>query len=752
MNDRLLLERPIYLTREGPFFKLSFAYNPRIVEMCKGLPYAEYDPDTHMWSAEVCEKSVAMLRGWYQREGLTDVSVDELLLEGEKIPDLRDARLRPGSSRRPFLVKMGVRSDALYSRLKSIPGAQWEKNSASMSYPPLAAVSLAELVKRGIIDDPDKVLQPADITVAFDGLKGRFVVNGDERAQIAFDRNFPEKDVVQTWKERSFDVAFTDPLSEEIYRGELARVGPGLQPKGLKLPLFPYQASNVAVGVERSGLAILDAPGLGKTAAAIGWAHELMSNRSEARRTVIVVPGAVRTQWAREIARFTGIEVDENEMPLRDVVVLEGDKKKRVKRYEEAQEAKWVVLNYDLLAIDYKLIAGLASGALLIADEAHRLKNPTTKRTKAMRQLASRSVRRLALSGTPVENSPGEWFSVMSGFTVPGVFGSPTEFLNRYQYANRWGGYEGARNLVELRSRSRVHYVRHTKSEVAKHLPPLRVQHMPLDPDAAYMAALRRVHREARDEIVAAAKEKAEQYVLPEDDEAWSEIEAGAEMTAVGMLRLLCLSPRLLVESDSAAARALCESGLVPEVDGPKLDELRTIASEMQASGERLVVFTFSKKMADLISKRFDEDGIRHVTFTGADSSKDRDAAVAAFTAAPTETNPGPTVFVATDAGAEGLNLGKRCSTLINLDIPWTPGRFEQRSNRIHRVDGTSPSYLVQNMTLKGTLEEGILRMVEHKADLVDAIFGESGGRSKTTGRNGRNIFQDALTEWSDKP
>lgn len=748
INNALSLERPIYLTRENGFFKLSFTYNQRLVEMCKTLPYAEYDSENKTWSTEVCVKSVDMLRKWFLTEGLTDVSVDELLQENETLPDVRDARLRPGSKRRPFLVKLGLRSDALYSRLKSISGAQWEKSSMSMSYPPLSAVALAELVKRGVIEDPDKILSPADITVSFDGLKGRFVVQGDPRAQVAFDRNFPGRDIFSAWKEKKFDVAFSDPLAEEIYRGELARVGDGLQPAGLALKLFPYQAKNVAVAVERSGLAVLDTPGLGKTATAIGWGHELMTNRKQSERVVVVVPGAVRTQWAREIARFTGLETDEDGMPLEGVTVIEGDKKKRAKKYEEAKNSSWVVLNYELLSLDYKLISPLVSGALLVADEAHRLKSPTAKRTKSMRLLAARAFKRLALTGTPVENSPGEWFSVMSGFAVPGVFGSPTEFLGRYQYANRWGGYEGARNLKELSERSKVHYVRHTKAQVATHLPPLRVQHVPLDPDSSYMAALRRAHKEARDEIVEAAKATVGANIDPNDDEAWDEIENGAEMTAVGMLRLMCLSPRLVVESDAASAKALTASGLVPEADGPKLDELRTIAIEMQSAGERLVVFTFSKKMANLISLRFKEDGIRHVSFTGSDSTKDRDAAVKAFTTPATEDDPGPTVFIATDAGAEGLNLGKCCSNLINLDIPWTPGRFEQRSNRIHRIDGTADAYLVQNMTLKGTLEEGILRMVEHKADLVDAIFGETGGRKKTTGRGGKSLFEDALKEW----
>jgi SNF2 family DNA or RNA helicase len=67
-------------------------------------------------------------------------------------------------------------------------------------------------------------------------------------------------------------------------------------------------------------------------------------------------------------------------------------------------------------------------------------------------------------------------------------------------------------------------------------------------------------------------------------------------------------------------------------------------------------------------------------------------------------------------------------------------------------LDGVHESYLVINMTLRGTIEEGILKLVERKADLSDAIFGEEGGRRRATGRGGRrNIFEDALEEWAEE-
>jgi SNF2 family DNA or RNA helicase len=151
--------------------------------------------------------------------------------------------------------------------------------------------------------------------------------------------------------------------------------------------------------------------------------------------------------------------------------------------------------------------------------------------------------------------------------------------------------------------------------------------------------------------------------------------------------------------------------------------------------------------MADLIAERFETDGIRYVTFTGSTNKLNRELAVLKFTSKDTGDNTSPTVFIATDAAAEGLNLGKECSTVVNFDLSFRPSVMIQRGNRIHRVDGDiSRRYRVINLTIAKTLEEGILASIGIKADLADAILGEQGTRVSTTGRSPRKILLDAIT------
>jgi SNF2 family DNA or RNA helicase len=736
----LTVARPISITREGRYFRFSFAFDPDLVARVKTLPYALFDNESRTWSAPLSTQAMATLRTWYL-DGLLDVDAATLVDPTEEIRVAPPASLSAGTSRRPYLVRPAGSDDNVFNRLKAVPGARWERNARAFSYPAPAAAALADLVARQVVADPQQLLAAAAITVRFDPSEGRFKVTGDERAAAWFHKGFPTVDVVTEWQTRGLDVALADPFSAEVYASERTRVSDGFQPEGLLVDLYDYQKVDVATLVARRGMVLASEPGLGKTAVAVAAAHEIVVNRNEATRVIVVCPGAVRGHWAAEIARFTGATA----------AVVDGDATRRGAAYDAADgPGTWLVVHYDVLARDIDRLGPLAEGCVLVVDEAHRAKDPQAKRTKAVRDLVNRAEVHWALTGTPVENSPAEWHAVLSGVAVPGLFGPAGAFLNRYSYPGTFGGFHGARNLDELRRRSAPHLIRRRKADVAAHLPPLRTETTHLDPDAAYAGALRRVHRDAKDEIAAARNARAERRTSGlVDGYERGEIEAGAEMTAVGQLKLLCCSPRLLWRSDSDAAKTLCEAGVVPDIDGPKLDTLRELLAEWHEAGERVVVFCSSRRMIDLIAERLVTDGIPWVRYAGDSSTVERDAAVTAFITPPSDDDRGPTVFLSTDAGAEGLNLGKCCSTVVNVDLPWTASRAWQRANRVHRVDGdVDRRYLVVNLVLRGTIEEGILKMLETKADLADALFGEHDGRLAVSGRRGRNLFTDALSGW----
>ena len=257
------LSRPVSLTREGSSLRLAFAFDRALVDRAKTLPHAAFDHETKTWTCQLSTQAVEQLRGWFL-DGLTDVSIDALILPTEVVPTVAPATLRPGTLRRPYQVALALRDDRIYARLRAIPGATWVKETSTLSYGPQAAAALSELVERGVLDDPAKLLSATAVSISFDARTGKFLVRGDERAQKAFDAYFPAQDVLAKWQEKDIDAGFSDSFSEEVYRGELARASAAPQIEGLQATLWPYQAQSVAVALERTGFGVFHEMGLGK--------------------------------------------------------------------------------------------------------------------------------------------------------------------------------------------------------------------------------------------------------------------------------------------------------------------------------------------------------------------------------------------------------------------------------------------------------------------------------------------------------
>lgn len=345
--------RPVFLARTGDTFRLSFRYHPSLVERVKtSLPYATYEPGSRAWTTPVCEQSVQGLRAMFY-DGLLDTAVDELVADGEVLASVKAASLRSGTAKRPFVVSIAMRGDGMYDKLQAVPGAVWDKKSQSLTFSAQASVALGEFAMRGMLDDPEGLLTPAETVVAFDTRTGRFVVRGaDPRAGAAFEKHFPGRDVVAGWQERGLDVAFSDAFTEEVYRGELARVAPLGDFPEITATLLDYQRRNVGVALERTGFAILDEPGLGKTVQAIAVGARLLA-AGTVPRVCVLVPASVRTQWKSEIQRFTGAGDA-------DVVVVRGNPAQRARAFAAAADAKWLVVHYDILAKDRRNLARMS--------------------------------------------------------------------------------------------------------------------------------------------------------------------------------------------------------------------------------------------------------------------------------------------------------------------------------------------------------------------------------------------------------
>jgi SNF2 family DNA or RNA helicase len=104
-------------------------------------------------------------------------------------------------------------------------------------------------------------------------------------------------------------------------------------------------------------------------------------------------------------------------------------------------------------------------------------------------------------------------------------------------------------------------------------------------------------------------------------------------------------------------------------------------------------------------------------TYVGALNRTERERLVRKFNSGALAT------LIATDAGAEGLNLQERCHTVINLDLNWNPLKIEQRIGRVHRL-GQTREVRVINMALKDTIDDYVVRLLYEKINLFTLTIG----------------------------
>ncbi|MBT9554922.1 MAG: SWIM zinc finger family protein, partial [Myxococcales bacterium] len=216
---------------------------------------------------------------------------------------------------------------------------------------------------------------------------------------------------------------------------------------GVRARLYPYQTDGVAFLASNGRAMLADDMGLGKTLQAIAAARWLIDNES-VTRVLVICPASLKTQWQREIQRFTGL----------DAVIIEGGAAPRHAQYRRG--ATFTIANYELVMRDLTALSDELRPDLLIVDEAQRLKNWRTKGAAAVKSLRTRYA--FVLTGTPLENRLEDLYSIMQ--VVDGhVLGPLWHFIPRYHVLDARSTPVGFRNLAELRRRLRHVMLRRDK-------------------------------------------------------------------------------------------------------------------------------------------------------------------------------------------------------------------------------------------------------------------------------------------------
>jgi hypothetical protein len=428
------------------------------------------------------------------------------------------------------------------------------------------------------------------------------------------------------------------------------------------------------------GACLADDMGLGKTIQALA----LLQREWEAgdrRPALLICPTSVVRNWQKEAARFT---------PDLPVMIHHGGGRRKGERFrEEAERHALVISSYALLHRDAEAL-GSVGWAGVILDEAQNVKNPETKQARAARAL--RAGYRFALTGTPVENSVGDLWSLME-FLNPGLLGTQADFKRRFfipiQAQRDQAAAERLRRLTEPFLLRRVK----TDQTIISDLP-----------DKLEFKVFCTLTKEQASLYAAVAKEATEGIA-----EAEGINRRGLVLATLSKLKQVCNHP----------AQFLGDGSSLPGRSG-KLARLTEMLEEVLSVGDRALIFSQFAEMGELLRAHLQETFGQEVLFLhGGVPRKRRDEMIARFQ----EQDDGPRLFILSlKAGGLGLNL-TRANHVFHFDRWWNPAVENQATDRAFRI-GQTRDVQVHKFLCAGTLEEKIDEMIERKQEVAQRIVG----------------------------
>jgi non-specific serine/threonine protein kinase len=437
--------------------------------------------------------------------------------------------------------------------------------------------------------------------------------------------------------------------------------------------------------------------GLGKTIQVLALLVSLKEEKRDVDKpSLLVLPASLLANWREEIKRFAPtlefFIVHPSETDKTDLAAMRADPAR-------ALAGKDVVMtSYGMLLRQTWLLE--KEWGLVILDEAQAIKNPAADQTRAVKRL--KAGRRIALTGTPVENRLSDLWSIFD-FLCPGLLGSARRFkgFSKALAQRQQDRYGPLRRLVQ------PYILRRLKTDKRV------IGDLPDKTEVKTFCGL--------------TKKQAVLYGRSVED--LGRALAGLDgMKRRGLVLAYLLRFKQVCNHPS---QLLGDGGYDPAESG-KYERLRAICEEIASRQEKVLVFTqfreITEPLAGFLAEVFGREGL--VLHGGTPVKKRRDL-IHAF-----DKEDGPPFFVLSlKAGGTGLNL-TAASHVIHFDRWWNPAVENQATDRAFRI-GQNRNVLVHKFICRGTLEEKIDALIEEKRELSEGIL-KAGAESM-------------LTEMSDK-
>ncbi|TDS32303.1 DEAD/DEAH box helicase [Halanaerobium congolense] len=419
---------------------------------------------------------------------------------------------------------------------------------------------------------------------------------------------------------------------------------------------------------------LADDMGLGKTLQML----TLLKSVEPEKAALVLCPRTLIYNWQEEADKF---------FDNLKTLVYYGTPTEREEMRQNFAEYDLIISSYSTISRDVEELnqAGI-SFSFAILDEAQHIKNHRTKRAKAVKNIQASS--RLALTGTPLENSVEELWSIFD-FLMPGYLGNYSYFKKTFLTPINKNNEQ--QKMTELKERVAPFILRRRKDQVLKELPDKIINIHPVSMTQLQEDSYQAVLEDVRGELEQTVEEKGFNR---------SRINVLAALTK---LRQICNHPALVLGEEAQAHN----SG--------KLDALRELLADALSGGHKIIVFSQFVKMLKLIRADLEKEGIKHLYLDG--STRKRMEKVREF-----NSNQEIKVFlISLKAGGVGLNL-TAADMVVHVDPWWNPMVERQATDRAHRL-GQENRVMVYKLITRGTVEEKMLKLQQRKQDLFDNII-----------------------------
>jgi SNF2 family DNA or RNA helicase len=479
---------------------------------------------------------------------------------------------------------------------------------------------------------------------------------------------------------------------------------PELQtPELFRGTLRPYQQRGLSwmAFMERFGFGacLADDMGLGKTVQLIALLQHERATAAAAGPgedgqpasigpTLLVLPMSVIGNWVKETERFA---------PELRVLVHHGPERLQGEAFVEAAKSHDLVLTtYALVNRDRELFE-VVPWARMVLDEAQFVKNPQAKQSQAVRAIPA--PRRIALTGTPVENRLSELWSIMD-FLNPGYLGPAGTFRRKFSVPIE--RHRDRSKMDKLRGLVRPFILRRVKTD------PTVVADLPEKLESREWCPLTSEQ--------AALYESCVKRMLTEVEQSEGIHRRGLVLAALIKLKQICNHPaQMLKDQDPQAGR------IIDPARSGKCVRLLEMLDELLSEGDQALIFTQFRQMGHLLSGMLRHELGREVLFLhGGTPQGQRQKMIEQFQEA---TGKHPILMLSLKAGGVGLNL-TAANHVFHFDRWWNPAVENQATDRAYRI-GQTRTVQVHKFVVRGTLEERIDEMIESKTELAENIIGQ---------------------------